>query len=72
MNSTKNDSAPPADCSGTSGIGFMSLLGLLFIALKLTGYIHWSWFYVLMPIWIPILLTIVLLVVCVWASTIKH
>lgn len=33
---------------------FLTLLGLLFIALKLMGYINWSWWVILAPIWIPI------------------
>jgi hypothetical protein len=32
---------------------FPSLLAVLFIGLKLTGYITWSWVWVLSPIWIP-------------------
>ena len=36
------------------GIGFCGLLGILFIALKLTGVIAWSWWWVLAPLWIPI------------------
>ena len=32
-------------------VGFLGLLGLLFIALKLTGYIDWSWWWVTFPIW---------------------
>jgi hypothetical protein len=28
---------------------FLSLLTLLFIALKLTGFIDWSWWFVVMP-----------------------
>lgn len=35
------------------GVGFLGLLTLLFIALKLTGVIAWSWLWVLAPIWIP-------------------
>ena len=35
-----------------SGVGFTSLLTLLFVALKLTGYISWSWWWVLSPVWI--------------------
>ena len=42
----------------TGGISVASILGILFVALKLTGYIDWSWFYVTMPFWLP--LTIVL------------
>jgi membrane glycosyltransferase len=34
----------------TNGIGFVGLLTILFIGLKLTGYIDWSWFWVLSPI----------------------
>lgn len=33
------------------GVGLLGLLGLLFIALKLTGYIDWSWWLVLLPIY---------------------
>lgn len=44
-----------------SGVGFGNLLLLLFIALKLTGYIQWSWWWVLSPIWIGF--SIVLLIV---------
>jgi hypothetical protein len=35
------------------GIGFSGLLTLLFITLKLTGFINWSWWLVLLPILIP-------------------
>lgn len=41
-------------------IGFFDLLTLAFIVLKLTGFIHWSWWWVLSPAWIPLLLIIVL------------
>ena len=44
----------------SSGIGFSGLLTILFIALKLMGYINWSWWWVLSPIWIS---TIIVLVV---------
>lgn len=33
-------------------VGFTGLLGLLFIGLKLAGYITWSWLWVLSPLWI--------------------
>lgn len=36
--------------SSSGGVGFFGLLTILFIALKLTGYIEWSWFWVLFPI----------------------
>ena len=40
--------------TNTSGVSFLGLLTLLFIGLKLTGYITWSWIWVLAPLWIPI------------------
>jgi hypothetical protein len=38
------------------GIGFLSLLTLIFITLKLCKVITWSWFWVLSPTLLPILL----------------
>jgi hypothetical protein len=37
--------------SSSSGIGVFGLLGVLFVGLKLTGFITWSWWYVTMPFW---------------------
>jgi hypothetical protein len=39
--------------STNSGISFLGMLTILFIALKLTNYIAWSWWLVLSPLWIP-------------------
>jgi len=36
----------------------MGLLALLFIALKLTGYINWPWLWVLSPIWLPLVISV--------------
>ena len=40
----------------SGGMGFVSVLVLIFIVLKLTGLIDWSWVWVLYPVWIPGLL----------------
>jgi hypothetical protein len=45
------------------GIGFGSLLFLLFLGLKLTGHIDWSWWWVAAPLWIPLLAVLLLAVV---------
>lgn len=45
----------------TGGVGFLGLLTLLFIGLKLTGYITWSWLWVLAPLWIPISIFLLIL-----------
>jgi len=41
-------------------IGFFGFLTLLFIGLKLTNYIDWSWEWVLAPIWLPVLIGVVI------------
>lgn len=43
------------------GAPFFSLLTLLFIGLKLTNYIDWSWWWVLAPLWMPLTLVLVFL-----------
>lgn len=48
-----------------SGTGFLGMLCLLFIALKLMGYIDWSWVWVLSPIWISLTLMALIAVVVV-------
>ena len=48
------------------GIGFFGLLAIVFIVLKLTKVIAWSWFWVLSPVWISVILWLGLLVLIVW------
>lgn len=37
-----------------TGISFTQALVLVFVVLKLTDNIDWSWFWVLSPLWIPL------------------
>lgn len=46
--------------SNSGGIGFTGLLTIVFIILKLTGVIAWSWWWVLSPIWISLILAAVI------------
>ena len=46
-----------------SSIDFISLLALVFITLKLTGTINWSWWWVLSPIWVPVAFIVLLAIV---------
>lgn len=41
------------------GAPFFSLLTLLFIGLKLTNYIDWSWWWVLAPLWMPLTIVVI-------------
>lgn len=51
-----------------SSFPFLTVLGLLFIALKLMNYITWHWIWVLSPFWMPIAIVfgiyVVAIIVC--------
>ena len=51
--------------SSSSGIGFAGLLTVLFIGLKLTGFISWSWWWVLSPLWIGLVFALLIITVVV-------
>lgn len=51
------------DNTSTGGISFFGLLTIVFITLKLTGTIDWSWLWVLSPIWIPFALVFLILLI---------
>jgi len=54
-----------ADSNSGSGIGLLSLLGVLFIGLKLGNVIEWPWIWVLAPFWIGAGLWVVVALGCV-------
>jgi hypothetical protein len=45
-----------ASKNSSSGIGLTGVLFVVFLVLKLTGNINWSWWWVTSPLWIPIAL----------------
>jgi uncharacterized protein (DUF983 family) len=47
----------------SNGIGFFGLLTIVFIVLKLTGYVSWPWVWVLAPMWISLLLVLIIIVI---------
>ena len=47
--------------STSSGLGLGSVLFIVFLILKLTGNINWSWWWVTSPLWIPITLGVIVL-----------
>ena len=49
--------------SKKGGAGFVWLLTILFIALKLLGKISWSWVWVLSPLWITVAILIILIII---------
>lgn len=40
--------------AGDTGVGLSTVLFCVFLVLKLTGLISWSWWWVLAPLWIPV------------------
>lgn len=47
----------------SGGIGFVGLLTIVFIVLKLTDVIDWSWWWVASPVWISAAIVAAILVV---------
>jgi len=54
--------------SSSGGIGFVGLLTIVFITLKLLGKIDWSWWWVLSPLWIgtAVMLIIIMIALIIW------
>lgn len=46
--------------TSSGGMGFTSALLLVFITLKLTNIIDWSWWWVLSPVWISFILFLII------------
>ena len=46
------------------GIGFLGLLTIVFITLRLCGVIKWSWWLVLAPIWAPVAMCLAFAAFC--------
>jgi hypothetical protein len=58
--------------NSSGGIGFTGALTILFIGLKLCNVIHWSWWWVLSPIWISVSITIFIIAILAILVIIKE
>jgi phosphoglycerol transferase MdoB-like AlkP superfamily enzyme len=54
--------------SASGGIVVFGLLGVAFVALKLTGFIDWSWWWVTAPFWGGFAIFIIVLLALLGAS----
>lgn len=54
--------------AGASGIGVTVLLQVAFIVLKLCEVINWSWWWVLAPTWIGLVLDVIIIAIIVIAA----
>lgn len=46
----------------SGGLGLASVLTVVFVVLKLVGVIDWKWIWVLAPLWIDLILTVLVIV----------
>lgn len=58
MNNKRNSSS-------SSGIGILGVLQIVFLVLKLTGLITWSWTVVLIQLWISLVMLVIFLIVTI-------
>ena len=50
-----------ANNNTSNGLGLGTVLFMVFLILKLTGTIDWSWWWVTSPLWIPLALGVVIM-----------
>lgn len=68
-NNTRNNEETKVVSGG--GCGLSTVLGIIFIVLKLTGVISWSWVWVLAPFWIPLALVAFIVVIIIVVAIIR-
>ncbi len=57
---------PNHDAGLIGGIDFIEALALLFIGLKLTGFLPtWTWLWVLSPLWITLSIALVIAIIAI-------
>jgi hypothetical protein len=54
--------------SSSGGIGVLGLLGVVFVTLKLTGHVDWSWWLVTLPFWGGFAFLLVIALLLVWLT----
>ena len=56
----------------SGGLGLGSVLFIVFLVLKLTNVIDWSWWWVTAPLWIPIGLAVMIFIVTALVIIVKE
>lgn len=64
MNNKRNSNS-------SSGLGILGVLQIVFLVLKLTGLITWSWLVVLIPLWISFGILVIFLI-CVFVAALHY
>jgi hypothetical protein len=52
-----------ADNNNSGGLSLATILFLIFLILKLTNYIDWSWWWVTSPLWISVIFVILIVLI---------
>jgi len=52
-----------SDNNSSSGVGLSTLIFIVFLVLKLTDVIDWSWWWVTAPLWISLLIVVLIFIV---------
>ncbi len=55
----------------SGGVGLFTLLLILFVGLKLGNVINWSWFWVLSPLWGPVVIVVGVILIMLLAAFIS-
>lgn len=50
-----------SDDNKSRGVGISTVIGIVFVILKLCGLIDWSWVWVLCPFWLPVVLILLVI-----------
>ena len=61
MDNSNNNRSPAAG----DGLGILGVVEIVFIILKLLGIINWSWWIVLIPLWIDLGITLLIILVII-------
>lgn len=57
--------------STQGGVGICGLLFIVFLVLKLTQVIDWSWWWVSAPLWIPFAIVLLIVIVSIISAVVK-
>ena len=52
--------------NSSNGLGVGTILFLIFLVLKLTNFIDWSWWWVTSPLWIPLVIIGIIGIGAIW------
>ena len=69
---SKSKTMSSSSSSSSGGISFTGALTVLFIGLKLTNVISWSWWWVLSPIWISALFVFAIILIAAIVAVIAQ